>query len=155
MSTGDQKRCSGERVEELDMEVRGRFDDEWSLLHWIWESIIKASILERGYDQGKARVIRRQTHTFFWCTGLQGEPTLLIQTPKLLYNVCLTSLSLLTAKWSKDHRKEGRERESRGSRVISRRDWLYLGCDCCNIFFYLLKSSSKKKGKNNLISDCS
>lgn len=43
---GDQEGlCDGVGVEEVDMEIGGRSDEEWSLLRSIWEPLQKDAIL--------------------------------------------------------------------------------------------------------------
>lgn len=69
--------CSGVGVEALDMEVRGRSDEERSLLHSVRGLRRRTVILEAGHDQSKARDLRECTYPYGRCTHLQAPGTLL------------------------------------------------------------------------------
>lgn len=69
--------CVRKRMEILELEVRGRSDDEWSFFYPIWEPHQKI-LQERRYTF-QTRHLRHQANTIRWPFEMQKKPTLLVK----------------------------------------------------------------------------
>lgn len=74
---GDQEGlCTWKCVEDMELEVREWFNDEWGLFCWVWTKGYKCS---QDWYQGKAWEIRIRSHSFCRCSEVYSKQAMLNQ----------------------------------------------------------------------------
>ena len=64
-------------MEDVDMEIRGRLDDERSILCYLRRPEEETTFLKDGYDLVQRRDIRYQNDTYVRCASLLHRQTML------------------------------------------------------------------------------